>query len=143
MYGGMTFNFELKAPAAWELACWGELGLDQIVSASIKQPTSKNLSLCVTILGALASGQTAKDLPASFCDGARKDRLEAKCKDNPGLQSYARSKLVEFVLSFEDEEDLLDMVGIGFNRMSMPNGGPAAARELFAWGAARIIETPG
>jgi hypothetical protein len=23
MYGGITYNFELKAPPAWELACWG------------------------------------------------------------------------------------------------------------------------
>jgi|SRR5215210_2797388 len=23
MYGGITFNYELKSPAAWELACWG------------------------------------------------------------------------------------------------------------------------
>ena len=47
MYGGMTFNFELKAPAAWELACWGEQGLDQLVAATLKAPTSKNVSLCL------------------------------------------------------------------------------------------------
>jgi hypothetical protein len=78
-------------------------------------------------------------LDASFCDDGRKSRLEAKFRENPGLQAYARSKLVELVLSFEDEEDLLDMVGIGFSRMSMFSGGPAAARELFAAVSARWL----
>ena len=58
MYGGFTFNFELKAPAAWELACWGERGLDQLTEATLKNPASKNVSLCVQILSHIAADLT-------------------------------------------------------------------------------------
>lgn len=56
MYGGITFNFELKALAAWELACWGDVGIRQLAEATRANPTSKNLSLCVQVLCAVASG---------------------------------------------------------------------------------------
>jgi hypothetical protein len=33
-YGGMTFNFELKAPAASTLVLWGEAGIQALVDGA-------------------------------------------------------------------------------------------------------------
>ena len=131
MYGGITFNFELKAPPAWELACWGERGLDQLVAATLKAPTSKNVSLCLQILTTLASGRLLEEPPV-FCDEARLRRLDALLKSRPEVRSYAKSKLTAFVLSVEDEDDLIDMIATGFSRVSFLRGGANAAKELFA-----------
>ena len=129
MYGG---TFELKAPAAWERACCGERGLDQLVAATLKAPTSKNVSLCLQILTILASGRLVDDPPAVFCDKSRLARLNALFKSNPALRSYARSKLVAFVLSVEDEDDFIEMVATGFSRAAFSLQGVGPARELFA-----------
>lgn len=138
MYGGMTFNFELKAPAAWELACWGEQGLDQLVAATLKAPTSKNVSLCLQILTILAAGHRLEERP-TFCDDARVARLNALLERNPALRSYARAKLVAFVLSVEDEDDFIEMVATGFSRASFSLQGIGPARELFAAVSARLL----
>ena len=74
MYGGFTLNYELKAPAAWELACWGQRGIDQLVDATIKAPTSKNVSLCLDILSHFAAGDNLTTEPL-FCDERRRARL--------------------------------------------------------------------
>lgn len=59
MYGGATFNMQLKAPAAWELACFGKIGIDQLVEAALANSTSKNVSLCVQVLSHIASNLSA------------------------------------------------------------------------------------
>jgi len=138
MYGGITFNLQLKAPPAWELACWGERGLDQLVAATLKAPTSKNVSLCLQILTTVAAGLVANEPPV-FCDQSRFARLDALLKTSPELQSYARSKLLAFVLSVEDEDDVIEMVHSGFSSASFSRGGIAAAKELFAAVSARWL----
>ncbi len=49
MYGGETFNFELKAPPALALLRWGEQGLDALVEMATRSPTSKNISICLSL----------------------------------------------------------------------------------------------
>jgi hypothetical protein len=139
MYGGITFNFELKAPAAWELACWGKRGLDQLVEATLKAPTSKNVSLCLQILTLLASGNDFSVAPL-FCDECRRAKLQALLRSDPALRSHARSKLLDFVLSVTDEDELLDMVSAGFSRAAFStSSGTAPAKELFAALSARWL----
>jgi hypothetical protein len=99
---------ELKAPPAWELACWGERGLDQLVDATLKAPTSKNISLCLQILTFLSSGDDFSIAPV-FCDEPRRAKLHSFLRTNPALRAYAKSKLLAFVLSVDDEDDLLEM----------------------------------
>jgi hypothetical protein len=131
MYGGITFNFELKSPAAWELACWGKQGLDQLVAATKKNPTSKNTSLCLQILTVIASEQKFRG-ELLFCSESRRERLDALLEADPTLRDFARSRLIEFVLSVEDEDDLLGMVGSSFSRASWSLEGMGPAKELFA-----------
>src|SRR5262245_12149711 len=57
MYDGITFNFELKAPPAYCLLRWGTTGLEALVEAAQRSPTSKNISLTLGILAALAAEQ--------------------------------------------------------------------------------------
>jgi hypothetical protein len=46
MYGGFTFNYELKAAAAWCLMQWGETGLEALLEGAYRTPKSKNH--CIT-----------------------------------------------------------------------------------------------
>ena len=139
MYGGITFNFELKAPPAWELACCGERGLDQLVDATLKTPTSKNVSLCLQILTLLSAGDDFSVAPV-FCDEPRRAKLHALLRANPALRIYARSKLLAFLLSVEDEDELLEMVSTGFSRAAFsPTSGTGPAKELFAALSARWL----
>lgn len=131
MYGGITFNYQLKAPAAWELACWGERGLDQLVASTLKAPTSKNVSLCLDILSHFASGDDFAVAPL-FCDENRRARLHDLVVAHPELANQARSKLVEFMLSIEDESDLLGMIAGAFHKSGFTQAGIGPAKEVFA-----------
>ncbi len=134
MYGGFTFNYELKAPAAWELACWGEPGIDQLLEMAKQSSTSKNESLCVQILCGLASGLSEKSV---FVQDTQFDQLRQLLEECRQIVDYARGKLVEFVLSIEDEGDVVDIArkgfGYSFSRSALP------AREMFAAMAARWL----
>jgi hypothetical protein len=139
MYGGITYNFELKAPPAWELACWGERGIDQLVDATLKSPTSKNVSLCLQILSQLASGDKFAEAPI-FCDAEHRARLHRLIGQRPELAQYARSKLLWLILTVDDEDDVLSMIGSALNQASYrPIGGLEPAKELFGALSARWL----
>ncbi|MDB5601161.1 MAG: hypothetical protein JWN71_3205 [Xanthobacteraceae bacterium] len=131
MYDGITFNMELKAPPAWELACWGRRGLDQLVAATQKNPTSKNRSLCIEILTAVAS-KTDLSERVLFLSADCAKRLQTVIDADPELSDYARSKLTEFILSVEDEEELISIAGSGFSLSAWSANGSRQAKELFA-----------
>ena len=131
MYGGITFNFQLKAPAAWELACWGQRGIDQMVDATVKAPTSKNVSLCLDILSHFAAGENFTVAPL-FCDEKRRLRLHQLVAAHPELANHARSRLVEFVLSISDEDELLGMIAGAFQKAGFTQAGVGPAKEVFA-----------
>ena len=127
MYGGITFNFELKAPAAWELACWGDAGIGQPAEAIRANPTSKNLSLCVQILCAIASGSIGTPV---FATDSQIDRLQRMVGTDAAVVDHARRSLLELALSMESDEELIDLAGKGFGPVGMLE--PAIAREMFA-----------
>jgi Domain of unknown function (DUF4263) len=131
MYGGITFNFELKAPAAWELACWGQRGIDQLVDATLKAPTTKNVSLCLDILSHFAAGDDFIATPL-FCDEERRARLRQLVAAHPELANHARSRLVAFVLSIADEDELLGMIAGAFQKAGFSRAGTGPAKEVFA-----------
>jgi hypothetical protein len=66
-YGEITFNFELKAPAASALVFWGETGIQALVDGAYADPTSKNISLCMQLLSSIAAGSA---LPPLSCINA-------------------------------------------------------------------------
>ena len=126
---------------AWALACWGEAGLDQLVAATQKVSTSKTSRMCLTVL-CTVSANSLDRRGLLWCS----DRLRPVVLDiygaNSSLAEYARTKLIEFVLAFDDDDELLDHIHSAFSFVSYP--GPDVAKELIAVLSARwlAISTP-
>lgn len=139
MYDGITFNFELKAPAAWTLALWREAGLCELLSGARATPTSKNVSLCVQILAAGAAGTGIS--PVSFVrDAELASRIHDALTAEPSLADVCRRHLVDLVLSFEADDDVASLVGSKMSHML----NDAEVREVFAALSARwlAVSTP-
>jgi Domain of unknown function (DUF4263) len=128
MYGGITFNFELKAPPASCLLFWGEAGLQALIDGANATPTSKNTSLCVQILSSIAAGRPFPLL--SFIRDTRiEERIRTVHAKLAGIDEFARKMLVQFVLSRESDDEVASLDG----RVSMGDDeNMGAAKELFA-----------
>ena len=139
MYGGYTYNYELKAPAAWELVWWGKRGIDKLIEAMQANPASKNRSLCADILCGIASGMVDKT-------PIIREEYVAEIRDliaaDPTLQDYARSRLIELIVSFETDDEVLEFARLGFGHLS--RDGAKSAKEMFAALSTRwlAINTP-
>jgi hypothetical protein len=127
MYGGFTFNFELKAPAAWELACWGRAGLDQLYEGAQSNSSSKNLSLLVEVLCTFASGIEDKPLFASV---EQERKMRVLIANDVSIIDYSRQKLADLVLSMGDDADVVDLATKGFRHGISRSR--ALAKEMFA-----------
>lgn len=128
MYGGITFNFELKSPAAHSLICWGESGLDALVEGATRDPASKNVSLTLQILSSLAADVPSSLLTLGMSNPHLVDEIERCLENNAGVRTAAKSKLNEFLLSFPDDETAAMAVGLRF--LGTASGGTAAAKRL-------------
>jgi Shedu protein SduA, C-terminal len=138
MYGGITYNFELKAPAAFALIAFAQPGLQAMVEIATRTPTSKNKSLCLTILSAIA----ANSLPPILASLTRDDQIRtrvAEVSSQRGLSDAARSALRDYVLGIEDEADAVSEVGTQLSRAGWFENDQAAIGELFAALAARRL----
>ena len=135
-YGGITFAIELKAPAAWALACWQENGLDHLVEATLHSPTLKNVSLCTQVLGTIASNFSDSSAPL-LCTESLRDSLVSICESNPTLPSYARRKLLSLILTFDDDQRLIDLMTNSFTFAASQGTGPA--KELVSALSARWL----
>ncbi len=135
MYGGFTFNFELKAPAAAALVHWGKDGLRALFEGARTNPTSKNVSLCAQILAGIASGE---GLPIFFLYqfDEIKNIVEAAVSA-PGMAEAAQNLLGKLI-RFLDEDDVAFHVGSLLQTVSFtPAQGNATAMQLFASVATR------
>jgi hypothetical protein len=130
MYGGFTFNFELKAPAAFSLVRWGSQGLQALVEAATPGAPSKTLSLAVEILATLASGAQIPQIRTWIHDSLVADKVLQSIEDWPVLFAASKRHLKELFLSFEDEEHLASLLGLAFSKASMTN--VAIAKEIFS-----------
>ena len=138
-YGGITFNIELKAPAACSLVAFGAAGLRALVESAVRTPTGKNVSLCLSILAAVAAGSAPRGLTFT-----RDEALESSIRvasQAPGLADTARSLLREYVLGIADELDAVAAVGSELSNAGWSTEDSEAVRELFAALAARRLAT--
>jgi len=108
-HGGITFNIELKAPAAYALAAWGHSGLDALAEAARRKPSSKNQSLCLQVLGTLAT--TAQPTAMLFCSPTIIAALSSALSTTSGITAYATRLLRDYVLSFTDDDEVAQVVG--------------------------------
>lgn len=136
-YGGFTYNYELKAPAAATLVVWGEAGIRSLVDAALATPTSKNISLCVQILSGVAAGTAIP--PLLFVhDAALAERIQAAQTASLCLAPSCQRHLVDLVLSFESDDDVAGYIGSALHRTSVP-ADVSAAKEIFAALSARWL----
>ena len=139
MYGGMTYNYELKAPAAVCLIRWGQQGLDALVEAAYRTGTTKNNSLTVEILASLASQAELPELAKRRLDESLLAFLGDSVSDWRLLSAIARKKLQAFILSFDDDDDVCLTVGLQLLQAPALLGGSPVARELFQALASRWL----
>ena len=127
-YGGMTFNMELKFPAAWTLASWKKAGLDELYESTIANSTHKNIAICISVLSTISADFSDK-CTIPFCDETTLRTLKQNSRIDPTIIEYARAKLVQLIISFEDEDELLGGVATGFTWLTFQ--GPTTTKELF------------
>lgn len=119
MYGGMTYNFLLKAPAAYCLLAWGESGLKSIVENVIEEPTSKNYSLAFQILAAAASADIKNGLYMWVKDAGLAKLVESTIGNPTQLKDAAKKNLNQLVMSIKDEDDVALHVGTALHGMAL------------------------
>lgn len=136
-YGGFTFNFELKAPAAYCLIAWGVQGLEAIAEVVSRNPSSKNLSLAMEIFSCLASGQRPPATRSWLKDEQWLKAVEDSVADWHFLSTTAKLHLHKLILSIEDDNEAALIVGNSFSRSAFLNS--SHAKQLFAALAARWL----
>jgi hypothetical protein len=129
-YGGFTdlYDYQLRAPAAATLVIWGEAGIQALLDGARANPGSKNFSLCVQLLSSIAAASALP--PLSFVrDHALAEKIETARRAAPHLSEFCRTRLVEFVLSIELDDDVAEHIG---GSIARPNLDMPAAKEVFA-----------
>lgn len=108
MYDGITFNMEVKGPAAAALLAWENNGLLALTEAAKRTPTGKNSGLAMQFLAMAASG----DVPNRFfrIDPVVDEKVDAAA-NVPAVRKLANTLLVELILSFDDDDDVASYVG--------------------------------
>lgn len=140
MYDGFTFNLELKAPAAAVLLHWREAGLEALLEGCRRVNSGKNHSIAMQLLASVAAGEHRPPLVAQ--NQALTQLIEGAILRFEGREVASRAKLIQLVLSFEDDDDLSLVVGQVMMGSSI--GGSASAKEVFAAVSTRwlAVSTP-
>ena len=105
MYGGFTYNWQLKAPAAYCLMAWREAGLKALVENAMEKPTSKNYSLAFQVLSSTAGGNEPRSVGSFVSDVQLRETVSTSVGDWKDLSSKARSHLHELMLSIEGDDE--------------------------------------
>jgi hypothetical protein len=135
MYGGETFNFQVKAPAAFALLAFGEHGLRALRDIAEREATSKNISLCLSNLASAA----ANAMPfLTFSNDEVLKQAVQQVLEQRGFSEAARAQLREYVLGIVDESDAISAVGTQLSRAGWGEH-PGVAAELFGALAARRL----
>ena len=121
MYGGMTFNFELKAPAAHCLLAWRQAGLKALAENALYEPASKNFTLAFYLLSCTAGGREPR--PMFLSDMQLREAVSHAVGDWNNLASAARSQLRELMLSIEDDADAALYVATALQHLALLDKG--------------------
>ena len=102
MYGGFTFNFELKCPAAWCLVAWQEQGLQALVEIAQRTQTTKNYTIAFQILATLSARER---FLKSWPTDQLRNLIEARVNSWDDTFAAARIKLNELARSISSDDD--------------------------------------
>jgi hypothetical protein len=136
MYGGITFNFELKVAPAICLLHWEEEGLNALVEGAKRTPTSKNISIAIQLLSSLAAG-TLPIILTTFVEKRLQDGVLPLFRQSSPIGAFARQKLTEFMLSFPDDFEASAAAGHAFQQLSVLD--TTATKEVFGALASRWL----
>lgn len=134
MYGGYTYNTELKHSAAWCLVAWQEQGLRALLEMAERTPTTKNYSLAFQILATLSAGE---GLESRWISQDTRALVEARVEDWGRLLSVAGALLKELALSIDSDDDAALYAATPLMSLSFIR--PTVARSLFLAMAARWL----
>lgn len=134
MYGGITYNFELKCPAAWCLIAWREQGLKALLELARRTPTLKNYSLAFQILGTLAARQR---FSGSWPTAKLRTSIEHHVPDWDTVFAAARTQLNALALSIPSDDDAAFYTALPMQYLSLTE--PLAVRPLFMAMCARWL----
>lgn len=136
MYGGITFNYELKAPAGLALLRWAEPGIEALYEAALRTPTSKNISIAIDVMATTA---TSGDwlLGSHLLQREAVETILAEAQRDPGIRERARQRLMDLMLALPSDDDAADAAASGLSRLSFR--GLDAAKLVFAALAARWL----
>ncbi len=124
MYDGITFNMEVKGPAAAALLAWRENGLLALTEAAKRTPTGKNSGLAMQFLAMAASGDVSNRL--FRIDPIVDEKVDAAA-NAPAVRKLANTMLVDLILSFDDDDVALH---VGTTLMGFSFSQAKAAKQL-------------
>ncbi len=106
MYGGVTYSWELKAPAAYCLLAWGQSGLEALVENALSEPTTENFSLAFQLLANAAEGHVPKSVLSLVSDSQITEAVSRAVADANNLNLTARGCLRGLMLSIDDDDEV-------------------------------------
>lgn len=135
MYGGFTYNFEEKAPAAYCLLRWGKPGLNALLEGASRTNTSKNASLLVAVLSELAA-ETRIPSHVKYMSVQLSQDLISSINNWDALYRYAATELKRYLLSLSSDEEVAGIVGSALSATTHKNSF-APALSIFSAVACR------
>ena len=139
MYGGHTFNYELKCPAAWCLVAWQEQGLRALIEMAQRTQTTKNYSLSLQILAPLSAGERfSGPWPAS----TPRTVIESCITDWGNVFSSARVQLNELARSIASDDEAA-LYAVPSTAAVVVVARPDGAHEVGDRVEGRMVEVPG
>ena len=140
---GGTYSFELTAPSAYAMCCWGPIGLDAFIEIATRVPSIKNVSLCLQLLAGLAAGRVSARIQGIVGDKSLLSAIGSAMAGDERLQRAARQRLHAFILAMPTDARAVETVGRQLSFL-FDDDDLASARELFAALASRwlVVGTP-
>lgn len=129
-----TYSFEEKLLLSNVLLFWGKNGIDCLIQVATENPRFKNINRVLIILSLLANGDfSLKDgyfLPEKILRS-----IQQRLREEEDIPAYARTKLIEFLLSFKDETDISISLGTAINSLGISERDHAIKELIAAMGA--------
>lgn len=111
MYGGITYNWELKSPAAYCLLAWGQAGLEALVENALTESTLKNRLLAFLLLAGTAEGKDPQSSSFWLSSLQLRQAVSSAVGNWKDLALEARRLLHKLMLDIDDDDSAALYVG--------------------------------
>ena len=135
MYGGLTYNSELKRCAATCLVRWKGAGVRALGEIAQRTPTLKNYSIALAMLSRLAAGGKLK---GTWVGASLMELVEARVGDWDEVAEAARVELNALALSIASDDDAAFWAACAIQELAVIDGAKEV-KALFLAMAARWL----